>query len=164
MNAKTLWIIVAVIILAGLGWWWYSTTTQTPPPQAAEETGTVAGTEFADNSKDGAPAAPPVSAFTVRYTDQGFSPSSMTVPLGTTVTFVNQSSGEMWIASDEHPSHTSYDGSNKDTHCAAGYTGVKPLDECSTGTTFSFTFTKAGTWGFHNHRNDDAHGTIIVTN
>lgn len=164
MNKSILLIVAAIIVVLGLGWWLYSMNQ--PEPEAAAPTPEVAGTEsqFADDSKDGAAAGAVAAApVTVTYTDAGFSPSTVTVKQGTAVTFVNASTREMRVASDEHPSHTGYDGTNKDTHCAEGYTGPKPFDECEVGMSFTFTFDRAGTWGFHNHRNDDDHGTVIVT-
>jgi plastocyanin len=100
---------------------------------------------------------------TVTYTDSGFSPKTVNVKVGQAVTFVNQSSHPMWVASDPHPLHNGYDGTTRDTHCAASYTGPKPFDECSTATSFTFTFTKAGTWGYHNHAVDEDAGTVVVS-
>lgn len=160
MN-KTLWIIIGIVVVLALGWWLFSMNTANAPTTTGEVQG-ASDEQFVDSSKDGAAAGQPVSAYTVKYTAQGFEPATLTVPAGTTVTFVNQSGDDMWIASDQHPTHTSFDGTSKDEHCAAGYTGPKPFDECGTGSTFSFTFTKAGTFGYHNHRNDDDHATIVV--
>ena len=159
MNAKTIWIIVAVIVVLGLGAWWLSSMNATAPV-ATEETPEVAGAdnEFVDDSKDGA-----AQAVTITYTNEGFSPSTVTIKKGQSVTFVNKGTQEMWIGSDEHPTHTGYDGTNKDSHCASDYTGEKPLDQCGVGASYTFTFTKAGTWGYHNHKEDDDHGTVIVT-
>lgn len=164
MNKSILWIVLAIIVVLGLGWWLYSMNQ--PEPEPAAPAPEVAGTEsqFVDGSKDGAAdTGTTAGAATVTYTDAGFSPSTLTVKEGTAVTFLNQSSRDMWIASDEHPTHTGYDGTNKDTHCAPGYAGAKPLDECGTGASYTFIFSKAGTFGFHNHPEDDDHGTVIVT-
>ncbi len=99
---------------------------------------------------------------TVTYTSAGFSPKSVTIAKGGTVTFVNQAGSAMWVASDPHPVHTSYDGTSRSQHCAAGYTGPKPFDQCSGTGNFTFTFDKAGSFGYHNHSNDNDAGTIIV--
>jgi plastocyanin len=69
----------------------------------------------------------------------------------------------MWVASDEHPTHTEYDGTSRTTHCAAGYTGPKPFDECVPGTSYSFTFDKAGTYEYHDHLSASHTGKITVT-
>lgn len=160
MKSSVLWVVIVLIVL-GLGW--YFLAGQAPAPQAplpseemqqttGEETGSVA------DILPGAGAS--VSAFTVRYTADGFSPSTMTVPAGATVTFINQGGGEMWVASDEHPSHTIYSGTTRSEHCPD--TTNTTFDQCARGNTFSFTFTKAGTWEYHNHVASSDRGTIVV--
>ncbi len=99
---------------------------------------------------------------TVTYSGHGFSPSTVTIAKGGTVTFVNQSSNKMWVASDPHPTHQGYDGTTRSQHCAQGYTGAKPFDQCSTGNSFTFTFTKTGSWGYHNHDLHQDTGTVVV--
>jgi len=157
MKQSIIWIIIVLLVLAGLGWWWYSSTITNTPPAVVPE---VAGEDaFIDGSKDSAPA---MSAYTVRYTESGFSPTRITVPVGTTVTFVNQGATEMWVASDEHPTHTQYDGTSKDEHCVDGVVNTTAFDQCGVSSTYSFTFMKAGTFGFHNHRESDHHGMVVV--
>jgi plastocyanin len=99
---------------------------------------------------------------TVNYNGTSFSPASITVAKGDTVNFVMSGGSGMWLASNPHPSHTGYDGTSRATHCAPGYTGAKPFDECSMGTSFAFTFDKTGTFGYHDHMNESAHGTVVV--
>lgn len=170
MNSKTLWIILAVVVVAGIAWWLYSMNVGTAQaPQTATTTGEVQGAsdQFTDNSKDGGVAvtvgATVGTPATVTLTASGFSPSTVTIKEGQSVTFVNKTSSDMWIASDDHPDHIDYDGTSKDTHCAPGYAGPKPFDECGTATSYTFTFTKAGTFGYHNHADHDLKGTVIVT-
>lgn len=50
------------------------------------------------------------TAHEVTYTDAGFSPAILTIKVGDTVTFKNQSSQGMWVGSAMHPSHTAYSG------------------------------------------------------
>ncbi len=160
MKTTPIWILLAVIILGALGWWWYSAqeaVLEAPVPEVAGE-----NEEFVDDSKDGAAAGESSSAYTVRYTSAGFSPESLSVPLGATVTFINQGTEEMWVGSDEHPTHTQYSGTNKDEHCVNGAPSATSFDQCGVGSTYSFTFTKEGIWGYHNHRESDHHGTIVV--
>jgi plastocyanin len=158
MKHAWIWVVV-IIILAALGYWWYST--QMMPTTATETPGTVAGQEnqFMDDSKDG--GAEGVESVTIDYTSLGFSPKTLTIPVGTRVTFVNQGAGEMWVASDEHPSHTQYSGTDRESHCPDP--GGLAFDQCGNGALYTFTFTKVGTWAYHNHRNDDDRGTIVVT-
>lgn len=99
----------------------------------------------------------------VVYTDAGFSPAELTIKVGDTVTFVNQSSGGMWVGSAMHPSHTVYSGTTLQQHCPDP--ANTSFDECQSdgpGTLWSFAFTKVGTWGYHNHVNAKHFGKIIV--
>lgn len=98
---------------------------------------------------------------TVTYDGSTFSPATVTIAKGSTITWTD-TSGTMWVASNPHPIHSGYDGTTRDQHCAAGYSGSAPFDECSAGSTFSFTFNKTGSWGYHDHLNHGATGTIVV--
>jgi len=83
----------------------------------------------------------------INYSDGAFSPASLTVKEGTSVKFKNTSSqSSMWVGSDPHPTHTIH----------------SEFDQLKTGDEFSFTFTKKGTWGYHNHLRANARGTITV--
>lgn len=167
MKNPLIWI-VALVILLGLGWYFFMQPGASLP--AGEEAGQPTDEELglvADdfpepvaNDPEVTGVTDAVSAFTVRYTDNGFSPETMTVPVGTTVTWINQSSGEMWVGSDEHPSHTNYSGTSRSEHCPD--TDNSNFDQCARGNTFSFTFTKAGSWDYHNHVGSEDRGTIIV--
>ncbi len=154
-------IIVALIIIAG-GWYWY-TTMQAPAAQtpAPADTSTPADTNGAAVSDGVTASTAPMSA-TVVYTSSGFTPATVTIAKGGQVTFVNQSGNPMWVASDPHPTHTAYDGTSRTTHCAPGYTGATPFDQCANTNSYSFTFEKTGTFGYHNHLGADDAATIIV--
>jgi len=167
---KTGWIVVAgiIILLAGGAWLLSSssssgpaTTDNTMPANTgaqpgAADTGLAPGTDTSTSTTATAPMTT-----TVTYDGNSFTPSTVTIAQGGTVTFTD-TAGQMWLASDPHPSHTVYDGTSRSQHCEAGYTGAKPLDECGTGSSFSFTFDKVGSWGYHDHLNDGAHGTVTV--
>ena len=102
---------------------------------------------------------------TVTYTEQGFSPQSVSVDVGDTVHFVNSSSHGMWVGVDEHPTHTKYDGTSTKEHCAQGKTTNGTFDTCTplpAGTSYDFKFTKLGTFPYHNHVRAASVGTVIV--
>ena len=122
-----------------------ATTDTTPTPTASSTPNTATSTTPGTTTSE----SPSASAFVVTYTSSGFTPSTLTVPSGTTVQFVNGSSNSMWVASDPHPTHTDYPGFD----AKKSYTS---------GETYSFTFTKTGSWGFHNHLNPSDTGRIIV--
>ncbi len=116
----------------------------------------------ANNEQPATTTAPAAQTVTVRYTASGFSPKTVNIKVGDTVNFVSEV-GEMWVGSDVHPSHTGYDSTSRSTHCAGDYTGEKPFDQCARGENYSFTFTKTGSWGYHDHIKAANEGTVIVT-
>ena len=85
----------------------------------------------------------------VTYTDEGFSPSTLEIKLGDSVMFVNESSGGMWVASGPHPTHTLLPSFDQKT-------------TVQTGGTYTYTFTQAGEWPFHNHVKSSEFGKVIV--
>jgi plastocyanin len=85
----------------------------------------------------------------ISYTDSGFSPSNINIALNETVKFTNNSTKKMWVASDPHPAHTIY----------PEFDAKKAMDS---GESYTFTFTKLGSWGFHNHFNPEDKGTVVV--
>lgn len=162
MDSRWLWAILLLIIVIGGGWYVLSRPMTTEAPGATDDQ--AAATTTPDMTKPAESAAP--APITVTYTDQGFSPKSVSIAQGQTVTWVNNTSHNMWVASAKHPEHTGYDGTNREAHCAASYTGAKPFDECAQaapGASYSFTFTKAGTWPYHDHVNATMFGSVVVT-
>jgi len=85
----------------------------------------------------------------VKFTDNGFEPSTLTINSGDTVKFENESGDDFWPASNVHPTHLLY----------PGFDAKKPILD---GGSYSFTFTKPGSWGYHNHLEPDKQGTIVV--
>jgi len=128
-------------------------STSTEKTDSSDDTGTTTSTSSSQNEPTDAPAV------TVTYEDGQFSPQEVTVESGQTVRF--ESSGEdMWVGVNQHPTHTQYDGSNLDEHCQQE--NQESFDQCETGDSYSFTFEKTGEFGYHNHVNPSAGGTVIV--
>jgi len=106
---------------------------------------------------------PAVNENVITYSNSGYSPSTLTIKKGETVTFKNQSSRSMWPASAMHPTHRAYSNTSLDEHCP-DTTGIA-FDACKgflPGQSFSFTFNQVGTWKYHNHLNPGDIGTIVV--
>lgn len=175
MNNLWIWVVVIVIVVGGFIWW-QSAQAPTVDQGAGSASQTVSGDSTAgaqqpsSNDTSGTSVgvgagvsvgSAPMTA-TVTYTSSGFSPSPVTIAKGGTVTFVDQGGQPMWVASNAHPVHSGYDGTSRGTHCAAGYIGEKPFDECGSGSSYSFTFGKTGTWGYHNHIGSEEGGTVVV--
>ena len=99
----------------------------------------------------------------IRYVNGEYLPNIVHVSVGQNVTWINDDK-VFWPASNLHPTHTAYPGSN----IIKCFTSEKDIifDACeakSTGETYTFTFNTAGSWRFHDHINSRATGTVIVS-
>lgn len=146
------YIIIAIVVIVLLGGGFFLMKGNSTPQQAVQNTQT-------QNSQPSSMKAQPTKTSTtgsaeganaVSYTANGFEPNSITIKAGQSVTWTNKDSDEVWVASNPHPTHTDYPGFDE-------------LKSMATGQTYSFTFTKVGQWGYHNHLNPGQHGTVIVT-
>jgi len=153
MNNK---IFVGLIVLAAgvLAGWYFLKGTPTPVTTQVEATPTPSGSnlgvpENASGAANGLDKGGVAARSVVTFTDTGFAPSPVTVKAGTIVTFVNESSGNMWVASDPHPTHTLLPGFDE-------------LKNVTRGGTYEYTFVKVGTWTYHNHPNSSVKGTVVV--
>lgn len=134
MNNTYLWGIIGVIIIGG-GLWWYKTS----PSLIAEKK--IRGTETVTPRIIEVP--------TITYTNDGFTPTEITVHKGSKVVFMNQSDNPMWIASGVHPTHLLYPELDGKASVA-------------TGESYSFIFEKIGVRPYHNHLNPSKKGKVVV--
>lgn len=143
MGKYGLAIIAALIVVGGVVF--LAGRSGNQPPQKIEEGAT---------SQVPAPGSEDVQETVVEeqegalvtYTDDGFTPSTITVARGTTVLFVNESSGSMWVASAVHPTHQVLPG----------------FDQLSAGERYTYTFEQEGSWKYHNHLAPSQTGTVVV--
>jgi plastocyanin len=164
-----------MVMVGGVGWFVFQQKTvvpavpvvselQTTPEAPAEviATSTASSTTPASSATQAPSAATAPATVTIVYNGDSFTPAKVIINKNDTVTFVNQNGGRMWVAADEHPGHVEYDQTDKNTHCAADYVGPTPFDQCGTGDSYSFTFTKSGTFDYHNHSAAQLGGTVTV--
>ncbi|MEK7531493.1 MAG: hypothetical protein AAB545_00990 [Patescibacteria group bacterium] len=108
------------------------------------ETGTKA------DNKPGVTSAPietkTPKTLAVTYTDSGFTPNTLEIHVGDSVTFAKEGLKVMWVASAPHPVHTDFPA----------------FDQKKTGDSYTFTFTKIGTFKYHNHVAPGNNGIITV--
>jgi len=100
------------------------------------------------------------TSVTITYTDSGFSPREVTVKKGKSVTWVNDSSRDMWPASAVHPTHGAY------PEDVPGQCLGSSFDACTghaNGAVWTFTFNQVGQWRYHDHIDASKTGTVIVT-
>lgn len=148
------YIIIVIIVIVVLGGGFYLMKKQ-PAPQQQSSTATQTTQPSANQSMKAQPTSASGSGTTkaanaVSYTAEGFQPNTITIKAGQSVTWTNNSSDDVWIASNPHPTHTDYPGFDE-------------LKGMSNGEGYSFTFTKVGKWGYHNHLNPSQQGTVVVT-
>lgn len=153
------WATALVLVALVFGWYFWTQGNTTPAPQTspvASDTPTL--TPGPAPAPTPTPSDAPMTA-TVVYDGKKYVPASVTIAKGGTVTFMANTE-KMWVAADPHPSHTNYDETARQQHCAAGAT--KSFDQCVPSASYSFTFDKAGTWDYHDHLNSAAEGVVIV--
>lgn len=162
MNNKNIIITLVVlgVVLVG-GYFLLMNNNQMPEQTANESTNNsnLSGSVNLENTEN----TPVVKSYDVVYTDSGYAPSELKIKVGDTVIFKNQSSGQVWTASAMHPGHTAYSGTSLQQHCPD--TTNSSFDECESskpGESWSFTFTKTGTFGYHNHLSASKFGKIVV--
>lgn len=155
MNRKELALIVLVVAIIALGWIIYGKNISSNPRSVAlqQERTSVnlataqAGGFFIDKTY----------VVIVTYTDNGFSPSEITIPKGSAVIFRNYSSKKMRVTSNPHPAHNEYP-------TTGGCVG-SVFDSCDNippRVSWSFVFDSPGTWGYHDHLNPGKDGVVIV--
>ena len=137
-------IIALVLIIIGVGAAAYVLTRD-----SGEKSETTAVPEFAEQAPtsetfdDPEPLLP-----TIVFNDEGFTQEQYRFPAGTAIKVDNQSSMDMQFSSDDHPSHKDHSELN-----------MKLLGAGESGT---FTPPGKGTYGFHDHINDQYAGTLII--
>lgn len=159
MGNKVVFGAVVLLIGGFLGWYvysngYYGSGTKTGS-DAMENTSSASGAS--ENGLEASGGAgmtkggltEPVLGTAVSYTDAGFSPALLSVKKGTAVSFTNNSTRSMWVASAPHPSHTILPEFDE-------------LTSVNNGGTYTFTFTKVGTWKYHNHMNPSDYGSVMV--
>jgi plastocyanin len=139
-------IIGAIIGLKGSDNKNSSTTTTQPTTQNTTSTNQTA--EPSAQSSNSSSTDQTQSQNTITYSNDSFSPSTLTVKAGTTVTVKNASSQAIQFDSDPHPVHTD----NTDLNV-----GV-----ISAGQSKTFLTNRTGSFGYHNHLNPSETGTLVV--
>lgn len=91
---------------------------------------------------------PEAKTVTVTIENNKLNPESVEINVGDSVVWLNKDTAKHHIASDPHPSHTAL----------PGFESV----DLNVSQTYSFKFTKAGSWGYHDHLNPSIKGTVIV--
>ena len=86
---------------------------------------------------------------TVLIIKSKFEPANLTIGVGDTVKWLNKNNRPHWPASDSHPTHDIFPE-------------FDPLKGFGLEESYSFTFTRRGTWFYHDHLYPNLVGKIIV--
>ena len=90
-----------------------------------------------------------VAVASVSITKEGFVPATIQIKKGSQVTWTNNDTSPHQVVTDPHPSHTNLKSLNSDS--------------LSQGESFTFTFEKTGTFGYHDEMNPlKIKGSVIV--
>ena len=148
-------IVAGIVVIAALGvggWYLFGRSTETGETDTSS-TSPSSSTPTTTTSSC-LPASQLPSSLTIKYENNQFvaedadavadsSNAVFCVKKGATVTFTGSN---LWVASAPHPTHTDLSG----------------FDAKAAMSSYSFTFSQVGTWGFHNHLRASDTGTIIV--
>lgn len=146
MNRTALGVIIAIILVVLVGGLvWYSMTQQTELPQPNTATPTTSPRDTTTNTEG--ETDQDVSVIT--YTDNGFSPSTLTVKAGDTITIKNDAESPVQFSSDDHPTHREHPEIN--------------MQVLQPGGERQLTIAEPGTYMYHDHLDPNHTGTIIVT-
>lgn len=162
---RSTYIIIGVIALLAIGGWVLAQNGVLNFGDEVADNGDINTVTPPPPAPSGGSNPPPIpGGALVKYTDAGYSPADVTIKKGQAVTWVNESSKNMWVASAIHPSHAVYEGTDLDEHCPDA--DNSSFDQCKgepTGTNWSFTFNKVGVWRYHDHLDASKFGKVTVT-
>ena len=166
MNKNLFIIVLAILVLAGLGYYFFTkfrASTLTPElPQPPTPPTEISATPITPTTPTPTTATP-TSEVIIKITANGFEPEEVEIPKGTKVTWINEQPNPSWPASDVHPTHEVYPGSSI-KKCGTPEQD-KIFDACrglNQGESWSFIFNEVGEWYYHDHLNPSLKGKIVV--
>lgn len=145
----TLWagIFVVILILVAIAAWALTDNSSDDDASNKKETSVNQSTQITtDNSSD---TIETNQVATIVFGADGFTPDTLTVKKGTVITIKNESDSNVQFSSDNHPSHLTNPEMNTST--------IGP------GESTTYTTSTVGTFGYHDHIDDNKTGTITVT-
>ena len=152
-------IIIAVIIVVIIGafaWFFYASNQTKTEDSAAtttqEEPESTSTSSENKNEIDLSEKNEITAGSKVTYSDSGFSPGSITVKSGASITWVNDSSSTVQVGSANHPTHT----------INQQLTGDEFVIELAPGESKTVQLEKTGNWGYHDHLKPSITGSIAV--
>jgi plastocyanin len=163
MNKNLVIIVLALLVLAGLGYYFFkkfraptlAPELPQPPTPPVFEVPTMPTPTTTETT--------PTLEVIIKITADGFEPKEVEITKGTKVTWINEQSNPSWPASAVHPTHEVYPGSSI-KKCGTPEQN-KIFDAChglKQGEKWSFVFNEVGEWPYHDHLNPSWKGEIVV--
>ena len=143
-KSLTAVITIITVILIGIGTWWFLSAQPTQPAQTTSSPSTPPKTQEPATSTEESNGA------TIVFTDNGFAQQNYSVAAGQAVTVKNESSIAVEFSSDEHPTHRDNPELN--------------MNALQPGQQESFTPSRTGEWGVHDHIHPQFTTMLAVTN
>ena len=140
-------IVVLILAVIGGGAFALSQNKNDETENQAGQTNT-SQEQISDNTETSVTTTNNSTSVTITYSESGFGDPKITVPAGANITVKNTSSRTVDFASDEHPTHRINSELN--------------VGDIGPGESKTFTVSRKGTFGFHNHLNVSETGTITV--
>ena len=140
MNKKIIVAIIVLVLLAGGGVWVFASKNNSSDSNSM-------GNMDMSKSNNSAASSNPVATNAVTVQNFAFSPASITVKKGTTVTWTNQDATPHPVTEDDN---------------TAGAPGLDSK-QLAKGETFSGTFNTVGTFTYHCSLHSNMTGTVTVT-
>ena len=149
MSKNVVIVLVVIIVLALAGWYFLKPQQLSAPQTPTDVTSTPTPTQSPTATEDAMMEKEQVmEKNTVQITSAGFSPKSISIKVGESVTWMNSDSQKHTVNSIPHPVHTDYQPLNL---------GVIQPDNQK-----SLTFDKVGTYKYHDHLNPSLTGAVTV--
>ncbi len=141
-NITIVLVVILVAAIAGVLGWYFTKDDTTNTNSSTTTTITNSSTT------NSAAVMEKPEAKTVWISESSFTPSVITVKAGDTVTWINKDVPKRQVASDPHPAHTDLSDFVS--------------NELEQDDTFSYTFSEAGEYTYHDHLNPIRLGKVIV--
>lgn len=127
------------------------------------ETPKAVSLSVADVAQDATPQK--VENAVIRYRGGVYVPNSVHIAVGQKVVWINEDAEEaFWPASNIHPTHAGYPGSDiKKCGTAQQEHIFDACEELPYGAEYSFVFDTPGRWRYHDHINPQATGVVLVS-
>lgn len=142
---KKLFALIAVVIIVAAAGGWYVWAKNNKPAATPAANDTMSSMSASNSSSsDGAKNETPQATNAVTIQNFAFTPASITVKKGTTVTWTNKDSA----------AHTVTENDGKDGPASS---------DVNSGQTYSFTYNSVGTFQYHCSIHPSMTGTVTVT-